>query len=220
MAPTETPLACGPGRGADICPTLDECHGALRDLLPRGRAWNAAQREGTTLWRFWRALAHLFQFINERICAASEEFFCSTANETRDGWLIEYGLPDACDPFPDLCTKVAAIGGTRCDYYAAVAARAGWSITCDDGISDCGAEAGCAEAGCAEPGGGGSRAHLRIIIHLAESPAYQAPTALPAEAGCLEAGQALACGPDVTPAICLIERVVHAHLDVTYEVAS
>ncbi|WP_029554759.1 hypothetical protein [Xanthobacter sp. 91] len=216
---SEQPLACGPGRGADICPTLDECHGALRDLLPRGRAWNAAQRAGTTLWRFWRALAHLFQFINARICAASEEFFCSTANETRDGWLYEYGLPDACDPFPDLCTKVAAIGGTRCDYYAAVAARAGWSVTCNEGSEACGAMAGCGKAGTAVAGRRPGPAQLRIIIHLDESPAYQAPTAPRSQAGCLKAGQRLSCGPNVAPAICLLERVVHAHLNVTYEVA-
>lgn len=217
---SEQPLACGPGRGADICPTLDECHGVLRDLLPRGRAWDAARREGTTLWRFWRALAHLFQFINARICAASEEFFCSTANETRDGWLIEYGLPDDCDPFPDLCTKVAAIGGTRCDYYAAVAARAGWSISCDEGSDGCGTMAGCGKAGAAVAGRRPGPSQLRIIIHLDESPSYQAPTVPRAQSGCIKAGQRLSCGPNVSPVICLIERVVHAHLNVTYEVAA
>jgi hypothetical protein len=52
--------------------------------------------------------------------------------------MAEYGLPDGCDPFPDLCTKVAAIGGTRCEYRRARrlvdmprshAARAGFGAT-------------------------------------------------------------------------------------------
>lgn len=219
MPTTSRPAACGSGTGADICPTLDECHGVLRDLLPRGRAWDGARRPGTTLWRFWRAVAEPFFFINARICAASEEFFCSTASETRDQWLIEYGLPDACDPFPDLCAKVAAIGGTRCAYYAAIAARAGWSITCDEGADGCGSQPGCGQAGDFQPGSRPGPARLRITVHLAESPAYQAPTVPVPQAGCLQAGQRLACGPDVSPVICLLERVVHAHLDVIYEVA-
>lgn len=219
MPLSSQPAACGAGTGADVCPDIDACHGVLRDLLPRGRAWDAARRPGTTLWRFWRAVAHLYAFINARICAASEEFFCSTASETRDGWLAEYGLPDPCDPFPDLCAKVAAVGGTRCEYYTQIAARAGWSITCDDGADACGAQAGCAQAGCAQPGDNTVGAPLHITVHLDESPAYQAPATPEPQAGCLQAGQALTCGPDVSPLICLLERVLHAHLAVTFEVA-
>lgn len=219
MATSSRPAACAPGTGADICPTLDECHGVLRDGLPVGRAWASLRRPGTVGWGVWRAVAHPIHLINARICAASEEFFCSTAVETRDGWMTEYGLPDACDPFPDLCAKVGAVGGTRCDYYAAVAARAGWSITCDAGAEGCGSQPGAAQAGCAVPGARPGPARLRITIHLDDSPAYQAPSVPPPQAGCLKAGQRLACGPNVSPVICLIERVVHAHLDVSYEVA-
>lgn len=219
MTLTGQPLACGPGRGADVCPDLDAVHGTLRDLLPRGRAWAAAHRPGTTLWRFWRAVAHLFYYANVRICAAADEYFCSTARETHDLWLVEYGLPDACDPFPDLCAKVAALGGARCDYYVEIAARAGWSITCGGVGTACGAQAGCAQAGDARPGAGAGPAQLRITIHLAASPAYAGPARFRPQAGALKAGQRLACGPDVSPVICLLERVLHAHLDVIYEVA-
>lgn len=219
METSSRPAACGPGQGSDICPTLDECHGVLRHLLPRGRAWDALHRPGTVMWRFWRALAHLFEHVNARICAASDEFFCSTIVETRDGWMAEYGLPDACDPWPDLCAKVAAVGGTRCDYYAALAARAGWAIDCIDGSDGCGASPGCFDLGFAQPGAAAGTSSLRIVVHLGASPAYQAPAAPLPQAGCLQAGQPLACGPDVSPLICLLERVVHAHVEVTFEIA-
>ncbi len=149
---------------------------SVLQLLPRGRAWQsneggplmlrafdpgvfddppfqARRRTQSILLRSWRALASVVTFIPSRYCDPRLEFWCATHKKTHDLWMTEYGLPDACDPFPDLCTRVAAIGGARCEYYAAVAARAGWSIICADVTNDCGASAGNFQAGCSWPGG-------------------------------------------------------------------
>ena len=124
------------------CPTLDDTTSALLALLPRGRAWqtnegvpmpgqeigfappgfnndafSTVETKPSIIWQYWRSVAVVFQYATERLCALRQEFWCQSASETRDEWMVEYGLPDACDPFPDLCTKVAAIGGTRCEYY-------------------------------------------------------------------------------------------------------
>jgi hypothetical protein len=140
------------------CRSAAEVLQAILQLLPRGRAWQSNEggprmglvrafdpgvfddppfptqsRVQSIMLGFWRAVANCVTFILSRYCDLRLEFWCATHKETHDLWMAEYGLPDACDPFPDLCTKVAAIGGTRCEYYAAVAARAGWSITCATG---------------------------------------------------------------------------------------
>ena len=137
------------------CPTLAEVLASALKLLPKGRAWQTHEggpappldrgfnpgafdndafstrsKPGSTLFRFWKAVAACFTFVTQRLCDLRLEFWCATHKETHDLWMAEYGLPDLCDPFPDLCTNVAAIGGTRCEYYAAIAARSGWSISC------------------------------------------------------------------------------------------
>ena len=114
-------------------------------LLPRGRAWSTHDGgpfPGDRLYQFWTAVAAVFEYANQRMCDLRREFFCATESETNDAWLADYGLPDDCDPYPDLCAKVAAIGGARCEDYAAIAARAGWDIECIVTTSSCGATAG------------------------------------------------------------------------------
>lgn len=195
----------------DICPTADEITPQLIALLPRGRAWgthDGGPFPGTVLWRFWYAVATVLAFFNARACALLLEYFCRTATETHDTWLLEYGLPDGCDPFPDLCTKVAAIGGTRCDYYRAVAAQAGWSITCTDLNDACGSKAGNAYAGCSMAGRGLPPKVLLITVLLPDSPAHVGGSPAPSNpgasartsaglappfAGRLEAGGLLSC---------------------------
>src|SRR5262245_49399073 len=129
------------------CPTLEQCRDALLKLLPLGRAWQSHEggprarlvsefedddfevegfdadgdQTGSILWQFCAAIAHLFYFANTRLCELREEFWCASHKETHDEWMAEYGLPDACDPWPDLCAKVAALGGATCAYLQAVA---------------------------------------------------------------------------------------------------
>lgn len=203
-----------PAVGSYLCGDVDAMTAQTLALLPRGRAWQTDESgpaPGSVLYGYWRSVAEAFAFINGRLCALHNEFFCATRSETDPEWMLEYGLPDDCDPFADVCVKVAATGGATCDYLTWVAARAGWAISCND---PCGAEAGCAEAGCAPAGLGAPAGTLIITIHAGESPAY-IPSDGAAEAGCVEAGQPNRCDP-TEPLQCLIERIAQAHLHIIY----
>jgi uncharacterized protein YmfQ (DUF2313 family) len=212
--------ACNGVPSSDICPTQDEIIPQLLALLPRGRAWrtHAGTPEPTsTIYKYWYALADVWAWVNQRICALRKEFWCATASETIDLWMAEYGLPDGCDPHPDLCTKVAALGGVTCDYFASIAARAGWSITCEAYDAGCGAMAGCAFAGGSMAGLGLGASTLLIIVSLGASPAYQGSYQTPPMAGALFAGAPLACAPNIVGLQCLMARIVGAHIVVLFE---
>lgn len=214
-------MNCQPDRPAPFrCPSREEVVAGLLALLPSGRAWQS--NEGgpppdTTLFRYWAAFGDVLKFANDRLCALRLEFFCATQSETHELWLQEYRLPDACDPFPDLCAKVAALGGTRCDYFTAVAARAGWSITCYDANDGCGLECGDDYAGDAVAGNGPPLAALVIVVDLAASPSYVASDEGGPYAGALETGLSLACDADFTALACILERIVHAEILIIYE---
>ena len=200
----------------EYCPDLEDCHAELRALLPRGKAWDAAHRQGTRLWQFWRALAHPLQFAHQRICDLRRQFWCQTTDELYDAWLVEYGLPDSCDPFPDLCAKVAAPGGTRCDYYAALAARAGWSLTCTGESTDCGGLMDLMRMDCAVTGDEVLRSRLIFTVDLGNSPAYVATSAGAIVADCTILDAVFGCDADIRPLACILERVVPAHVEVVY----
>lgn len=232
------------------CPTRQQMTDIAMALLPRGRAWQtneggpdagvaggfsphgfqpdafaATARPASVLHQFWSAVAEVFLFVAQRFCALRLEFWCATHSETHDLWMEEYGLPDACDPFPDLCAKVAAIGGTRCEYYAAIAARAGWSIDCIDKENRCGTRIGGSrsKAGRARPGSARTQPYLVIVVDLKNSPAYVAgPRALRPQIGRIKVGRRLTCYvPEVinlTSLECLMARVVHAEIVIEYGV--
>lgn len=224
------------------CPTFVESFEATAAITPKGDAW-PVNDGGGTIHRYlqwlpglvgppaaadwptgfvqagWFAsLASVRNYVETRLCALREEFWCATHVETHAEWMAEYGLPDPCDPFPDLCVKVAAIGGTRCEYYVEIAARAGWSIECSDEVAQCGAEAGCSEAGCDEAAGRTSMCRLIITVNLEESDAYVGGWQVLPYAGCFEAGFPLACDPNIDALKCIMERIVHAHVEVVYEI--
>lgn len=226
------------------CPTLDDITAATLALLPRGRAWQTnegAPRPGqeagfnpagfnpgafsstyespSIIWQYWRSFAVVLQYLTQRLCDLRLEFWCQSISETRDEWMTEYGLPDACDPFPDLCTKVAAIGGTRCEYYAAVAARSGWSIECAEAVFTCGSRVGFSLAGRARAGATLNVATLKIIIFLNQSPALAGVGRyLPSIAGRMRAGRRQSCGASIEPLRCILARIVHAEIQQVYEV--
>lgn len=225
------------------CPTIDEITAATLALLPRGRAWQnneggpmpgydaafapsgfqnnafaTSSKAKSILWHYWRSYAQVMHYLTTRLCELREEFWCSTINETRPEWMIEYGLPDECDPFPDLCTKVTAIGGTRCDYYAEVAARVGWKIECDERNVFCGSRTGRRMlSGRARTGRVSNPSQLRLVVYLNESPAYSGELGKPALSGRFRSGRRPTCGPPLTPLKCLMSRVVHAEIQITYE---
>ena len=223
------------------CPTGREVLNSILALLPRGRAWQASEggpfagsvqafdtafdsngfqrrsRPGSVMMQFWQSIAEVVTFVNSRLCDLRLEFWCATQRETHDLWMAEYGLPDACDPFPDLCTKVAATGGTRCEYYAMLAARSGWSISCVDGIYFCGTRVGDrrSKAGIMKPGRR-REAYLAIVVDLGASSAFTGTAHAAPRAGRLKAGRRLGCGPNIDALVCLLSRVVHAEIEITY----
>lgn len=194
------------------CATADELTTQALALLPRGRAWRSRDggpRAGDVLYDFWRSVSENFAYLRARLCALRLEFWCATQSETNDLWMAEYGLPDNCDPFPDLCTKVAALGGITCDYYALTCFRFGWYISCGE---PCGAQTGdylrtgdsCAMTGDHLTGGEscgmmGNRPGPCVIIFYVRvsSPSYAADTGL-------------------VGLNCLLRRIVHAENDIQY----
>jgi len=204
------------------CPTKDDLTPQALALLPRGRAW-ATHESGpgpeTTLFRYWSAVCDVFAYVCQRLCALRQEFWCSTHSETRDLWLAEYGLPDECDPYPDLCAKVAAYGGARCEDYVALAARAGWDIECIDVNSTCGDPAGGAVAGSMVPGVSLPAGKIVFRVFPQTSPAFVATYDTGPFAGSLQPGVMLDCEPDISGLACVLERVIHAHVRTEYHIA-
>lgn len=164
---------------------------------------------------FIAALGTVRNWIESRFCALKKEFFCASASQTLDLWMAEYGLPDACDPFPSLCAKVAATGGAQCSYFAAIAETAGWAITCVNDAGFCGSMAGAALAGAATAGGSFALG-ITITVMLTESPAYSGGQQTQPLAGLLLAGMTLNCAPNINSLQCLLERVLPAHIPVTW----
>ena len=186
-------------------------------VIPDTKSWPA----GFVMAGFTKVIIDVFQYLVDRLCALREEFWCASQIETRDTWMAEYGLPDACDPFPDLCTKVAALGGQTCAYFQQVGAWAGWAIDCVDSAPVCGMMTGCTYIGKGATPGGSKGNVMKLVVSLPDSPAYHAYPNQRAYAGCLMAGHALGCGPlNIIPLQCLMERIAPAHVVVDYEIAA
>jgi hypothetical protein len=186
-------------------------------------AFVATPRKPSILWQYWRSFAIVMEYLTQRACALREEFWCQSISETRAAWMYEYGLPDACDPFPDLCTKVAAIGGTRCEYYQMIAARMGWTIECVEQVVFCGCRAGATKAGARSARAGTllGAATLKIIVHLNSSPAFTGPRVRSSRAGRMRAGQRLSCASlAIYPLQCILTRVIHAEILTIYEAST
>lgn len=197
------------------CPTGDEIVAQAIALLPRGRAWQTHEsgpRPGSVLFRYWRSVSESLAHLCARLCDLRLEFWCATHVETRPEWLAEYGLPDDCDPYPDLCAKVAALGGATCDFYREVAARSGWDVDCDDSVIDCGELAGALLAGPDQVGGGSSAGTIRITVYPLTSPAYVGPVENGPMAGCFLTGLLLDCEPGFEALRCVLGRVIHGHV--------
>jgi hypothetical protein len=225
------------------CPTFEDSLAATIAIAPRGLAWPVNDGGGTVArflawldglggripaaeeWPagyvqagWFAALAWVRNYIEQRFCDLRLEFWCATESETRDLWLAEYGLPDPCDAFPDLCTKVAALPGARCADYVAVADRLGWEIDCIDVSQSCGAVGDCAVADCAVAADAPPPCQIEILVDIAKSPAFAGRYATMPYADAIQADLPLACFPDIGPLQCVLERIVHAELQITYTV--
>jgi uncharacterized protein YmfQ (DUF2313 family) len=107
---------------------------AMRQLLPRGAAWDMAA--GGTFARLIEALAAEFARIDARVLDLLDEADPRTALETLVDWERVAGLPDACTGQPDnvgerqvaLLQKLTGIGGQRPEDFIELAARIGYEI--------------------------------------------------------------------------------------------
>ena len=198
---------------SDFCPTADQEMAQLVQLLPRGKAWETLI--GGVRYGFFAALRDILLAFDAMCCTLLREFFCATTTLLESAWMAEYGLPDACDPYPDLCAKVAAIGGATCADYEAIAAGIGWSIAC---LGPCTSPAGSIQAGMAvgNPPGPGV---IELLVSISNSPAA-GPQLIPANAGCYAAGAPNDCGYDLTPLDCVLQRVVQAHAEIIYVIGA
>lgn len=226
---------CAPSAQTFFCPTKWQLWRQIIALLPRGRAWQThegpvygATEAGdpdvdtlTVMEQFWAAYAEVLEYLHQRACALIEEFFCETMQELRPEWFTEWGFPDPCEPFDNVCEKMRATGGNRCEYFVALAAARGWSLECIDcaSLPDVAESADCMAADCSSPSCDDDCGPdtIILIIHTAESPAYVSPLINNA-ADCMAADCSSLCDPTVAPLQCLIERVRPAHTKVIYRV--
>jgi hypothetical protein len=207
---------------SSLCPSDEALKDQLIKLFPRGASWDEYNDDGQAIRPRWvAALARICGTFQRRLCALRDEFFCATANETRDLWLAEYGLPDICDPYPDLCAKVAAFGGARCADLVDIATRAGWAISCGPYFACETVGAGNFSLGCDSLGGGSPvLSTVKIKVYLDLSSSYLGRTDNLPFIGNFSVGGALACDPDIFALRCLFEDVIHAHVRVIFEVIS
>jgi hypothetical protein len=224
------------------CPNAAQIFANALPLLPRGDAWQSNEPPGqvfTESWvqggfmqsgmmqeltrppsvmhAFFSSVASVFGFVTGRLCDLEQEFFCATASETLDLWFQEYGLPDGCDPFPNLCAKVAAFGGTDCAFFESIAGSAGWSISCAPLLAGLCGQFGASRFGEIGFGGEGGVATIGVTVDLENSPAFQGLSQAQPFFGALQFGNTLNCPPDITGLSCLLDRVVHAEIVVIYE---
>jgi hypothetical protein len=205
---------------ASTCLSAAEHAAALALLRPRGEAWRHGGFDGlpgSVMGKVFDAMGASFARTDARLCDLVDEFFCSTAIETRDLWALEHGLPDGCDPFADLCEKANAVGDSTTAYAEAVALRRSWSISIAQEfiIAAQDGQCGIALAGAAICGSF-QGVLWRVTVDLAASPAYVARSSRPPLAGLLLAGDALACDADILALACLVRRIAPAHADLDF----
>lgn len=211
------------------CPEKYELWLATLALLPPGGAWQntedapvvaydadeaAMRADMSVLQRYWYAHAGVLEALHQRACALIDEFFCYSANEMRPEWRTEFAIGrDPCEPINDACEKMQIVGGARCENLQAMAARAGFAITCvectsaavaDLAVADCSALCDC------EPNA------LHILISESGSPAVSAAKPMTADAAVADCTPP--CPPVPDAIICLLEKFKPAHLAMTYEV--
>lgn len=189
-------------------PTIDDVSEQLLALLPRGRAWQnheamSVPASVSVMKKFWRGIAKPWTTLELAICDAWDNLFCATAVTDRDLWLEEYALPDECDPFGDnLCAKATATGGTSTAYYGAHIAALGYNVSLRwlKGY---------------DPVYPGVTATLHAVIY---------PGVTTSPGGVASVGGAVAGGSwlgeaDLVRIICVLDRMIPAHLAITYQIA-
>jgi hypothetical protein len=79
--------------------TVDNQSQAIASLFPRGRAWDNVMTIGTNLNNLCRALSEtIIDFKNDVYKLYKEIYYSTHTSLTNDLRLVEYGLPNTCDP--------------------------------------------------------------------------------------------------------------------------
>ena len=115
--------------------------------LPDGWIWEGADRPGTVMNQVVMALSEHYGDLHQEVCDMLPEFFCSTADKMLPEWNDDYGLPDDCG-INDLCAKVAALGGARCEDIVELGQLIGYEICCDELPPN--TQTGCWNLGCSQ----------------------------------------------------------------------
>lgn len=210
LGPPALPSGTPPAVAALCGLTEDEWTRMLLDLLPRGVVW--PRDPGTTLMRFWSAVAIEPTRIQARDCDLLAESYPCGAVELLPDWEAAVGLPNECTEGIDwtlaerqalVCAWLAMQGGQSAAYYVWLAGLFGYTITIVEHFPD---RAGQAEAGCATIGS---------CPFWWEVVSADATTLRPPQAGCTAAGEP-PCGTGVSILECLINLTKPAHTTVTF----
>ncbi len=204
----------------DICHSDAQVAGSIAALRPRGDAWRHGGHDalsGSVMGAVFDAFGAAFGPTEQRFCVLIDEFFCSSAVETLDIWALEYGVPDGCDPFADVCEKVNAVGDGIPAYAVAAALKRGWSITIAQefitSVQD--GQFGFGQFG-QQLFGAAQGVTWRITVDLAASPAYSVRAGRFPFFGSQQFGDGFDCPPDIGPLSCLIRRIAPAHADLVF----
>lgn len=209
---------------APYCHSDAEIGRQIAAYRPRGDAWRHGGHdalEGSEMGKVFAAFGGAMGPTERRFCALIDEFFCSSAVETRDLWALDYGVPDGCDPFADVCEKVNAVGDSIPAYAQAAALRRGWSVAIGQVfvtlVQDC--RMGHGRLGTLRMGAA-QGVEWTITVSLSGSPAYVADDSRRPLMGRMLLGWSFSCGPDIEPLRCLIRRIAPAHADLVFATAA
>lgn len=211
--PPLVPTGLPPAVAARCGITEDEWTRMLLDLLPVGWAW--PREPETTIMRFWSAVAIEPTRIQARDCDLLAESYPCGATELLPEWEAAVGIPNECTELVQwtvaerqafVCAWLAIHGGSSRDYFIALFASFGFTVTIVEHFPY---RAGQAQAGCAS-----SMADCQfwwtVVIH-------DVPVTI-RYAGCTAAGEA-ACGTAASAMLafaqCLLNLFAPAHTIVT-----
>lgn len=205
--------------------------------------WEGVAVAGTNMNKFWLAVATPLAWTYAWLCDFMKEFFCATAAQTLDQWMLDYGLPDDCDGDGlSLCNKVGMRGGQDCATFVQIARDAGWVIDCENMQPMYNPYAGALQAGCTGLGPAathtqtpdgktvwdyGACFYWRVTVYLGASLVLQGKPPAPAnvppqnDAGSFLVGATQLCGPNLSAStvLCLLDKVKPAHTILVTHVA-
>lgn len=191
----------------DFSPTRDEVHAMLLSLAPRGRAWQSddasGARQESVFKSFWYAVAGVWHRLETALSGVLDEWSAVTTTADLDLWMADYGLPDTCLPTgDDLVGAVRAGAGVGDTDWPAVAARFGiqMSVRYLKGV---------------DPEFPGVTATLHAVLSPGAVVSPSGQSVGTATVGTTRLGEA-----DILRIVCVLDRMVPAHLAITYEIAA